>query len=118
MLLQSSGIRSGELPWLLLIIIIKTLSPQLLLLLLLLLLVKLRLSRLSVLSLRLDSSLRVNFCLDGEDENLRVHREELLDGELLHVGRGGQELVVGVLLLLQVDVEAEEQIAVCHVEVR
>ena len=58
----------------------------------------------SVLLLRLDSSLRVNFCLDGEDENLRVQGEELLDGELLHVGRGGQELVVGVLLLLQVQV--------------
>ena len=55
-------------------------------------------------SLRLDSSLRVNFCLDGEDENLRVQGEELLDGELLHIGRGGEELVVGVLLLLQVEV--------------
>ena len=57
-----------------------------------------------MLLLRLDSSLRVNFCLDGEDENLRVQGEELLDGELLHIGRGGQELVVGVLLLLQVQV--------------
>ena len=54
--------------------------------------------------LRLDSSLRVNFCLDGEDENLRVQGEELFDGELLHIGRGGEELVVGILLLLQVQI--------------
>ena len=42
--------------------------------------------------------------MNGDDENLRVEREELLDGKLLDIRGRGEELVVGVLLLLQVEV--------------
>jgi len=48
--------------------------------------------------------LRVNLSLNGDNENLRVQREELFDGKLLDVGWSGEELVIGVLLLLKVQV--------------
>ena len=38
--------------------------------------------------------------LQGHSQHLTVQGQELLDGKLLHLSRGGEELVVGIGLLL------------------
>ena len=51
-----------------------------------------------------NSFLRINFSLYGYFEDLWVKGEKLFDGKLLDIRGRGEELVVGVLLLLQIKV--------------